>query len=401
MKLFEADELDIPKLPILYKKTSTGAIQFWKVTIVYHKEVSICVDLSVHKLKNQGEIIYEFGQLNTDRPQVTNDFINAGKNIGKLNETSVLEQTILEAKAKWEKQKKKGYVESIKDAESGKIDSDLIKGGINPMLAHKFRDHASKITFPAYSQPKFDGSRMIAIINSGKCTLWSRTRKQIKSLVHIEKELENLFADKDIILDGEAYNHDYKDRFEALMSAIRKDEPHENSEIIQYHIYDCITDGTFKDRINLLNKILPKNNKFLKKVETVIINDEIENIKYYKECMNRGYEGSMIRNSDGLYEFKRSYDLQKVKQFDDAEFEIVGVEEGSGKLRGHVGAFICITPHNKKFNAKMSGDVDKLKEYFENPHLWKDRKLTVQFQGWTNKENVPRFPVGLRIRDDV
>ena len=30
----------------------------------------------------------------------------------------------------------------------------------------------------------------------------------------------------------------------------------------------------------------------------------------------------MVRNADGLYVNKRSYDLQKIKEFDDREFEI-------------------------------------------------------------------------------
>jgi DNA ligase-1 len=388
-KLFETDESDIPNFTTLYKKTSTGAIQYWNVSVT----------VQYHASKKVGVIKYKYGQKD-GKEQVTDDYIKNGKNIGKVNETNVIEQTILEAQAKWEKQKKKGYVESIKDAEEGKIDNTIIEGGVNPMLAHKYRDHSEKIKFECFGQPKFDGCRMVAIINNGKCTLWSRTRKPIKSLPHIQKELEKLFSDQNIILDGEAYNHEYKDKFETLISAIRKDEPHENSEIIQYHIYDLVSDESFKYRNDFLQNKLPPKNKFIKKVETILINDETEVLNYYKDCMSRGYEGCMLRNSESSYEFKRSYHLQKVKQFDDHEFNIVDVEEGSGRLRGHVGAFICEMPNGTQFRAKMSGDTKKLKEYFENHKLWKNKKLTCQFQGFTNKENVPRFPVGLRIRED-
>lgn len=386
-KLFETDESDIPNYKTLYKKTSTGAIQEWKVKVVYSN------------IFQRAEIIYTYGQLGSDKIQTTNDFITKGKNIGKQNETTILEQAIVEAHAKWEKQKKKGYVESIKDAEAGKIDS-IITGGINPMLAHKFRDHSEKIKFPCAAQPKFDGTRMIGI-NKDKTSLWSRTRKPIGSLVHIQKEIEKIFPDMEVILDGEAYNHDYKDRFEELISAIRKEEVHSDSEIIQYHVYDMVSDEPYSERMKFLEKYIPKNNKFIKRVETVILNDETEVSAYYKKCMERGYEGCMLRNLDSSYEFKRSYSLQKVKKFDDAEFKIIGIEEGNGKLRGHVGAFICVTPHGSKFKAKMSGDVSMLKEYFENHKLWNGKNLTVQFQGWTNKEKVPRFPVGVRIRKDI
>ena len=109
----------------------------------------------------------------------------------------------------------------------------------------------------------------------------------------------------------------------------------------------------------------------------------------------------MLRNIDSLYVNKRSYDLQKVKEFQDEEFEIIGIDEGRGKLTGHVGSFVCRTANGKEFLAKMAGDTDKLKEYFENHALWQGKQLTVKFQGLTGKEQVPRFPVGLRIRDDI
>jgi ATP-dependent DNA ligase len=84
----------------------------------------------------------------------------------------------------------------------------------------------------------------------------------------------------------------------------------------------------------------------------------------------------------------------------DEEFDIVGVEEGRGKLAGHVGAFICQMDNGKTFKAKMSGDTGKLKEYYEHRKLWMGKCLTVQFQDYTAAEGVPRFPVGLRIRED-
>lgn len=80
------------------------------------------------------------------------------------------------------------------------------------------------------------------------------------------------------------------------------------------------------------------------------------------------------------------------------EFDIIGIEEGRGKLSGHVGAFVCMTDEGQEFKAKMSGSTEKLKEYFENHDLWKKKQLTVQFQDLT-AYGLPRFPVGLRIKE--
>src|ERR1700722_19440930 len=121
------------ELATLYKKTSNGAIQFWEIS-VFMEGVS-------------GIIFTRYGQYGTLSPQETRDVVSSGKNIGKKNETSAYQQAVLEASAKWEKQLKKGYVQNIEDAKSGKTDK-VIEGGVSPMLAHKFSEHAHKITYP-------------------------------------------------------------------------------------------------------------------------------------------------------------------------------------------------------------------------------------------------------------
>lgn len=377
-------------LPTLYKKTSTGAIQYWKIT---------ATEYDAH-----GIVETEYGQLDTPSPQITSDLISKGKNIGKKNETTAGQQAEAEALAKWEKQKKKGYVDSIEKAQAGKLDA-LIEGGVVPMLAHKFSEQGHKIKYPAYVQPKLDGIRCIAILDKdGKCTLWSRTRKQITSMPHIIKEIESLSIIGGVTLDGELYNHEYKDNFETIVSLVRQEEPDKNHEIVQYHIYDWVDDYFEFDHRwrwidNAWSHITSGNAKALKLVETKKVSDESEAMEFFQHCKGLGYEGAMIRNAAGQYANKRSYDLQKIKEFEDAEFHIVGIEEGRGKLQGHVGAFVCRTDTEKTFLAKMSGDTSRLKEYFVNHSLWKGKLLTVQYQGLTGAEKVPRFPVGISIRD--
>lgn len=385
----ETVELFMKTFPTLYKKTSTGAIQEW----------TIWVDMDyVHSV---AYVIHtEYGQVD-GKKQETMDFINEGKNIGKKNETTVEQQAIAEAQSKWEKQKKKGYVESIEAAKAGKLD-EIIEGGIEPMLAHSFDKHGHKINFPCYIQPKLDGIRCVAILKDGKCTLWSRSRKQITSCPHIITEIESHFI-ADVVLDGELYNHDFKDNFEHIVHLVRQEEPDEKCTDVEYHIYDIINgEKTFEQRTNHIWKAFTIGNpKFesLKMVETQIVRED--EVGYWYDIFKKdGYEGAMLRNVDSLYVNKRSYDLQKVKEMQDEEFLIIGIEEGRGKLTGHVGAFVCEMSDGKEFKAKMSGDTEKLKEYFENKLLWKDQFLVVKFQEYTNY-GIPRFPVGVRIKENI
>lgn len=368
-----------PQFPTLYTKNSNGTINRWDIFV----ELSGFAPI----------VVTRWGQVD-GAIQEGREVITEGKNIGKKNETTPFEQAAKEAKAKWTKQKKLGYVESLADAEKGKVD-EIIEGGIFPMLAQKYRDHAAKIKWPAFVQPKLDGIRCIAIIKNGKCSLWTRTRKRINSVPHIVTFLENYFEGKSIILDGELYNHDLKSDFEKIVSAVRKDEPAPGNEIVQYHVYDIIDIGTFQYRATQLLR-LPAGGT-VQYVPTHKVESEEKALEYYSICMEDGYEGIMIRNSDAIYEVnKRSYNLQKVKEFDDDEFEIVGTEEGKGTMAGKA-VFICKTKKGDTFNAKMKGKLENLRQYLNNPKVI-GKKLTVRYQGYT-KYNIPRFPVGITVRD--
>lgn len=385
---------NVKRLPRLFKKTNTGALQYWDI-FVQEKAQDVDYDCEM-----AGEIVTIYGQLGTVNPQRTTDLVTEGKNGGKKNATTAFEQATREATSKWEKQKKKGYVESETAARNQEVDADLVAGGLFPMLAQSFSKHAKKIAWPCYIQPKLDGMRCIAIVKNGKATLWSRTRKQITSVPHIVAELEANFTD--VVLDGELYNHTLKADFEKLMSLARQDTPGEGHEQIQYHVYDLVTDKNFADRNDeLLGLLSTVNFNIVCPVQTGMVNDETQVTEMFTQVRSNGYEGVMLRNADSAYEQgKRSYGLQKVKEFEDAEFDITGIEEGRGKLAGHVGAFKLRTSGGQEFLAKMSGSLDNLKRLFTDESLWRGKKLTVQFQGLTGANGVPRFPVGLRIRGE-
>jgi ATP-dependent DNA ligase len=255
-----------------------------------------------------------------------------------------------------------------------------------------------KLTFPVFVQPKLDGSRLIAVLKGGKCTLWSRTQKQINSLPHIAKAVEEQFGKNysNLILDGEAYSVEYHDQFEELMSLIRQDSPAPGHEKVDYHIYDVpISPQAFCLRNIWLN--LQKFKKPLVLVETHKCDNDEQIMARHERNLENNYEGSMIRG-DGPYECgKRSYYLQKLKNFSDSEYKIIGAEEGRGKDLGTVGAFICVTPEGNEFKARLKATYDHRRFLFNNPKEWENMLLTVKYQDLT-AYGIPRFPIGKGLR---
>jgi len=380
------------QLDTLYKKTSTGAIQTWTISVIQEADSKVPV------------IAIIWGQLD-GRKQLTTEEIIEGKNIGKANETSPWEQAMSQMRSEWEKRLKKGYVLTQNVAEVGLTD-DIIAGGIFPMLAHVFAKQEKKIKYPALVQPKLDGHRCIAekdlnkLIGSAVYSLWSRTRKPINSIPHI---IEILKVTGLNFIDGELYNHDYRENFEDLTSLIRQDKPKEGHEVVQYHVYDIPDDSMNNyERYVLLEGMRPLfEGSQVKIVETRPVNNKAQLMQAHVDFMEHGYEGAMVRNFDGMYKNKRSYDLQKIKEFDEEEFLITNVKvQTKGKMKGKA-VFICETKAGNPFDAKMKGKLDDLKQYADDPSLAIGRQLTVQFQGYTRKNNVPRFPVALRFREDI
>ena len=380
------------EFPKLFKKTSTGAIQEWQV--------------SVEELNGIATIINYYGQVN-GKIQESREQVLEGKNTGRANATTALEQALAQAEARWTKQLKKGYAQNIEDAQAGKTD-DCIEGGIFPILAHKFSEQEKKIKYPALAQPKLDGHRSTSQYETAAVTLWSRTRKPILSVPHIVNALENCgLADR---FDGELYNHDYRDNFEELTSLITPDEPQEGYEAVQYHVYDlALPNLTNYDRYLILKGMEKQfENSPVHIVETRVVNNEEELMQAYEDFMEQGYEGAIVRNFDGKYVNKRSYDLQKIKIFDDDEFRIVDIKVGTkGSMAGKA-VFICERtredqklPAGVTFDCKLKGDMEKLKEYADNPFLVIGKIVTVQYQGYTRKNSKPRFPVALRFRVDL
>jgi DNA ligase-1 len=111
-----------------------------------------------------------------------------------------------------------------------------------------------------------------------------------------------------------------------------------------------------------------------------------------------GYEGVMLRNKAGKYRVGvRSVDLQKYKEFEDAEYKVVGFKEGDGVEKGCV-VWLCVTAKNQEFAVRPRGTHEERQALFLEGDKYVGKMLTVRYQELTT-DGIPRFPVGLTFRD--
>lgn len=358
------------QLPILYKYTSKGQAQQWQIVV------------------DGGSFYTQEGIV--DGKITTSASTNCKpKNIGKANETTPSQQARLEAKAKWQKKVDSGYNEVLTDQ----------KNFLAPMLAFEYSKYPIdwKKEVGVYVQPKLDGVRCINDDN----TQMSRNGKPLVSTPHLNQTR--------MCLDGELYAHKFKDNFNEIMSLVRKTKPTEEdfdlaAKHIQLWVYDAPhIAGNFNTRyaalIDWYNGLSPENQSGYVLVPTFYAKTEADLLELHAQFIAEGYEGTIVRRNDSNYEFKRSKQLLKYKDFKDEEFKIIGYEEGTGAREGSLGAFIMQhdTDPNKTFKSNVKTTQEDLKKIWENRDSYIGTTATVKYFNRTpvNSEgdgDLPRFP---------
>ena len=387
--------------PPLCGEATTGKTKVWSIR--------------VFERMSQGVIETTHGYLN-GKMQVNEKVISQGKNIGKKNETSPIEQAVSEARATWVKKIESGYAESIlatmsvesDEKEESKVQSGAqsdtqskAKGkGIDaevplPMLAHDYHKRGKSALFPCFVQPKLDGTRCVGMPSKG---LFSRLRKSFPHMEHILSELHQL--PPEIILDGELYSSTLT--FQEIVGLVKKetlrDGDAEKQRQIQFHVYDIIVDMPFHNRLANLKHLFQRHKfKHLVLVPTEVCESEEKMKEKHAEYVLSGYEGIMLRTKLGTYKHSRSVDLLKYKEFLDDEYEVVGFEQGQGLEEGCV-IWVCRTAEQKTFHCRPRGTRESRGELFQKGSSYIGKKLTVRFQELTD-EGIPRFPVGIAFRD--
>lgn len=360
----------------LYKRTTTGAVQIWRQEF------------------NPAGDAYRTVSGQIDGKQVTSEWTAcSGKNAGRANATSPVQQALLEVTSNYTKKLNQGgYRRSIHEIDD--------QGHFEPMLAQPYEKYPVQdfITVRWYSQPKLDGIRCIA----RRSGLWTRQGKPIPTCPHFLEYLEPLFGKlgDTAVFDGEIYADRLADNFNTLVSLAKKQKPTDadlemSRATLQYHLYDLpsVLD-TFAERSKVLHRAVQERNDPgpLRLVETEPVMSQEHLDELYAHYLEHGQEGQMVRLGDSFYENKRSRFLLKRKEFLDAEFEVVGIHEGVGNRSGMAGYVTLRLDGDRTFRATPKGSNADRVEMLHRAADLIGCQATVQYFKLT-PDGVPRFPV--------
>ena len=216
------------------------------------------------------------------------------------------------------------------------------------MLAHDGAKHPKKITGVCYIEYKYDGVRVIAIVKNGDATLYSRNGKLLENFPHINEALSKPEFEG-LVFDGEVMSED----FQTLMKQVHR-KTGAQTEDSYLAVFDMLTLEEFNeggtrmsavDRRDRLTQLSSLFNYRIQLVEATLVNLDLDEGQAQFKAMNKlaleeGYEGLMIKPAHDGYKCKRSHAWLKIKPFIEVTLTVVGVEEGTGKNAGMLGAFI-------------------------------------------------------------
>jgi DNA ligase-1 len=256
-----------------------------------------------------------------------------------------------------------------------------------PMLAHTFRNKIDPkkskekhIKYPCMVQPKFDGMRVLF----DGTEPWSRGNKPIvpECFAHLSFDTQGSIIDGELILPGNL-------KVNETSSAAKKFHPGV-SDTLQYRVYDIVdSELPYVRRLEKLTLIVAAaNNPNIILAPTVTVHDVTEVLAAHEEFVSQGYEGTIIRNMDAKYTInKRTNDLQKHKDFIDAEFEIVDVIPAGGGSSADVGKFVCKSPADATeptFESTATGTWEERHKYLINKDKYIGKFAKVKFREYTS-----------------
>ena len=286
-------------------------------------------------------------------------------------------------------------------------------------LAHDSANHESKVTGKKLVEVKLDGVRVITIVHpDGRVDQFSRNGKELVNFAHVKAEFHAI-ADKlteAMVFDGEIMSASFQD----LMRQVhRKSNVRARDAVL--HLFDCLpladfeqgrSDATQLERSHALQAFYQQHEAALPSVrvlgqELVDLDTEAGQARYReinREAIAGGYEGIMIKDTTAAYECKRSVAWLKLKPFIEVSLNIVGVEAGTGKNAGRLGALVCEGEDDgRRIRVNVgSGYSDELRTgIWDSQHTVIGQVVEVRADAVTQNQDGSyslRFPRFLRFR---
>lgn len=211
-------------------------------------------------------------------------------------------------------------------------------------------DDKNKVLFPCNAEIKYNGVRVIARIEQGKVKLYTR-KGLLFSYPELERNIASAFRnEQNCIVDGELCQGDssysnHTDVSGFVTSAIRGN-PIPTGLPFKYFAFDIMSVDNF-DRQYCADYYTTRRDRLhfscMENYQVLIshcklVNSLQEVNEYFETVYAQGLEGLILKDSNSLYEFKRSSAWVKVKAKKEETLLCYGTVDGKDKYEGGIGS---------------------------------------------------------------
>jgi DNA ligase-1 len=211
------------------------------------------------------------------------------------------------------------------------------------MLAQPFDENRIQ-RWPVIVEPKLDGVRVIADIEIPTDTVKfsSRSGKPFTSFNHLKDPLLNMVSIQsapNFVFDGEVVSGSFNN----TVSEVRK--KYEQAPDAVFYVFDVagqLASLPYRDRRKIIEQWVPGAlSMHVQVLPTYEAHSVQEIYDLYQRLRDKGFEGVIVKDSDSIYEMKRSYAWMKIKGYSSEDIYIVDAIEGTGKYVGMLGAIVA------------------------------------------------------------
>ena len=261
---------------------------------------------------------------------------------------------------------------------------------------------------------KLNGTRTAFV--GDKCM--TRQGKEYKGLDHIISDLQKIVG-TEMFVDGELLykNKEGLSDSEAFQKgtgiAMSKDNDKSELKLVIFDIFplDEFWSGKSKEPYSYRKKHLIELDKKITALGTDNLEivqmcyegyDHSEIWKWLDYAEQHDWEG-VILNLDAPYECKRTKNLIKVKRFYTYDLEVIGVEEGTGRNKGTLGALV-VKYKNNTVNVGSGFTDEERSYYWNNQDKIIGRVIEVKYKEITTDKKTGleslQFPVYVGLREN-
>jgi len=231
---------------------------------------------------------------------------------------------------------------------------------VKVMLAQKARN--IKEAFEAVGKPcaieyKYDGFRMLIHKNKDKIIFFTRNLENVTNqFPEVVDYVKKYVKGDSFILDSEAVGFDEKTKeykpFQEISQRIRRKydiKKLKEKLPVEINVFDIIyyngkslLNKPFKERTELIKKIIKKHPYKIIYAKQIITSNEKKAEEFYRMALKDNQEGVMFKNLNAFYQpGSRVGHMLKLKpEENDLDLVITGGEYGTGKRSGYLSSFI-------------------------------------------------------------